>query len=718
EAAVARLAQAAEAARAGAGGRLQGELEALVSQVAAASGRVARWAERYRPVARRVASRARVDRLRERLRAMRAAVDREVGRRRIHEAVRLRAWRRAQGAERRRLAERLVAARAGGRGSPYAEVERELSDLAALVERLAGETRRDDLADLKDNRLKPCLTRLRRDLERLGRKEGPLAPAAVDGLMEELFGRGYRVDRAHQRIEVGEGGLYRLRQDYLSLLEEREALLTLLPPLRARLAAVRVGLAEAVRQRAETLTEATEGRLQLLLFACGAGILLLLALTGRLARGVRRQVEALAELRRRNALLLESAAEGIYGLDAAGTITFANPAAGAMLGWPAAALVGRPHDTILPAPEGRRPPAARVQGEANYRRRDGSRFPAEYAIAPIEEGGAVQGAVAVFRDVSERKEQERRLLETTEELARANEALAAARDEALHASEMKSAFLATMSHEIRTPMNGVIGMAALLLETALDEVQREYAETVRDSAEALLGLINDILDFSKVEAGRLELEETPFDLGHEVEAVARLHAAAAAAKGVELVCAVDPALPAAVRGDPCRVRQIAGNLVGNAVKFTERGEVEVAVAARPEGERVAVEIAVSDTGIGIPAAFRDRLFDPFTQADASTTRRFGGTGLGLAICRQLAELMEGGIEVASEEGRGSCFTVRLRLRPAGEGAAPPRPDLSGVEAAVVAANGALRGALAAHLAAWGARVRQAASAAEAEGPLA
>ncbi len=238
-----------------------------------------------------------------------------------------------------------------------------------------------------------------------------------------------------------------------------------------------------------------------------------------------------------------------------------------------------------------------------------------------------------------------------------------ARDAALDASRQKSEFLANMSHEIRTPMNGILGMLELLRRTPLDGEQMEFADTAAGSAEALLAIINSILDFSKIEAGKLELDSVYFKLGSLVEEVCALLASQAFAKGLELNCFVEPRLPSELRGDPTRLRQILTNLIGNAIKFTDQGEVSVELVCIAEDDKKAgLRFTVTDTGIGISPEDRQRLFNPFEQADGATTRRFGGTGLGLSICKSLIARMGGSeINIESTPGAGSRFWFDIVL---------------------------------------------------------
>ncbi|WP_247892802.1 response regulator [Azospirillum baldaniorum] len=426
--------------------------------------------------------------------------------------------------------------------------------------------------------------------------------------------------------------------------------------------------------------------------ALGASLVILLFATALTL--LRRKDAQLEDGNARFNALLETAVEGILTARSDGMIETANTAAHRIFGYPPGNLIGRhvqelmepqhhpTHSRVMEAiAAGARRIGPNYTREVNGLRMDGEVFPLDLSLAEVQTQHGVLFA-AFFRDMSERKRVERALTE--------------AKEKAEAGQRSKMEFLATMSHEIRTPMNGVIGMAGLLQETHLDEEQRGYADTIRDSAESLLTIINDILDFSKIDAGRLTLEVSDFEAVPLVESVVELLAPRATAKGLELACYVPPALHGPLRGDPGRLRQILINLAGNAVKFTDQGSVTIVLSVeqddaagpddRPEpGDSlvpaphetpVTIRFEVRDTGIGIAAADHKRLFTMFSQVDGSSARRHGGTGLGLAICKRLAELMGGRIGVHSLPGEGSVFWVVIPLwrgTPTDAASAPQAP---------------------------------------------
>lgn len=365
--------------------------------------------------------------------------------------------------------------------------------------------------------------------------------------------------------------------------------------------------------------------------------------------------------------ILENASLGI-ALTRERTFQMVNPAFEAMLGWSDGSIVGQPTSVALPSEAAYQDVAARiapalergeqVEVECEIRRRDGSTFLCRILARAVDPSHPSRGGtIWVIDDITEKR--------------RMDEALARARDAAEAANLAKSAFLANTSHELRTPLNGLLGLAQLAREPGLDEARRTtYLEQIVDSARTLAEIVSDILDLSKIEAGRLSIESTAFDLGALLQTLERDHAALAAERGLRLRLQADGDIGHVV-GDALRVRQVLTNFLGNALKFTERGDVQL-LARRVNALRVRFEVL--DTGPGIDAATQARLFKPFTQADQSTTRRYGGTGLGLSICRELASLMGGEVGVISRPGDGSCFWAELPLPEAvAVPAAPPPP---------------------------------------------
>ncbi|WP_407356750.1 PAS domain S-box protein [Methanolobus sp. WCC5] len=382
----------------------------------------------------------------------------------------------------------------------------------------------------------------------------------------------------------------------------------------------------------------------------------------------RQAAQALLESEEMYRMLVENLSEIIYVLDEEGRITYVSPNVELKGGYSPAEMTGKRFiDFVHPEDRKGRTEQFRkiISGaseptEYRYISKDSRTIWMRTAARPVIKDGIFTGVQGVLTDVTDLKLAEEKLMGYAKELEIKNRKLDLALMRAEEATRVKSEFLANMSHEIRTPMNGVIGMTGLLMDTELNEEQMHYVETVKASGETLLDIINDILDFSKIEAGKLELEMLDFDLHSVLDGFSSVLSIKAHDKGLEFICAAEPDVPSYIRGDPGRLQQVLTNLAGNAIKFTDNGEVVVRVTMEYESDSdVLLRFSVRDTGIGIPEDKMSSLFDQFYQVDASTTRQYGGTGLGLAISRQLVEMMGGEIGVKSEPGKGSEFWFTL-----------------------------------------------------------
>ncbi len=391
-------------------------------------------------------------------------------------------------------------------------------------------------------------------------------------------------------------------------------------------------------------------------------------------------------------LIIDSSAEGILQLDETGRIGLVNPAACQMLGYSPAELLGRDVHAAIHCPSGtaashtscslgvamRAGRTLREDAETFWRA-DGLPLSVTVATHPMRKGDIVIGAVMSFSDNTQRQA--------------AEEAREAARAEAERLARTKSEFLANMSHEIRTPINAVLGFAYLCLKLELPPRERDYLNKIHSASESLLGIVNDILDVSKMEAGKLEMESVPFSLDEVLHRVSNLFALKARAKDVELVFAAEPGVPESLLGDPLRLGQVLINLMSNALKFTERGEIRLIVErVTLTDAAVGLRFEVRDTGLGMSSQQQANLFTAFTQADSSTTRKYGGTGLGLVICKQLVALMQGEIEVESQPGVGSCFrfTARFGAAPRANAPTPAHSVLTGKQVLLVDDNDTMR----------------------------
>jgi two-component system, sensor histidine kinase and response regulator len=625
--------------------------------------------------------------------ALRNEAELEDGRRRLQEAIRYRHWRMAQDAEAARLA-LILTEQERQESHGLSEFKADLADLARIVELFNGEQNVDNLANLKDNLLGPALSRITYQLE------------LIQDLKTALFGAGFIIDAPHQRILVAAGGLYTLWRDTLLLRRAHDKLKDDLELASRDVDAAVAAFSESAQLRAQALAMHVEQNLaanwwQMMIFGIGC-LVLFWVLAWLISRSIRDRVLAIelakaeAESGRQTARrliqdqqvaheelerlaaalttsevflqsLVENLPVAVYRKDSEGRFIFANKLFCQYKRRALAEVLGKTTLEIDPPELAQKYQAIDkllvengqpIEMEDIWLDSNGEhRWNRIVRLAVLDASGDVVGTQGMSWDITATKQ--------------AEQSMKLAKEAAETAAFAKSDFLAKMSHEIRTPMNGVIGMTDLLLGSELEEQQREFAETIRVSAQTLLTIINDILDFSKIEAGKMTFEVVNFDLITTIESTLDIVAAGAFSKGIELVSNVPIGTPTRLRGDPGRLRQILTNLIGNAVKFTSKGEVVVWVGKESESETEAVlKFYVHDTGIGLTPLAQTRLFEAFSQAAVSTARKYGGTGLGLAIAKRLVEMMHGEIGVQSKPGVGSTFWFTARFAKQAENPAP------------------------------------------------
>ncbi|OOV87604.1 response regulator [Oceanospirillum linum] len=439
--------------------------------------------------------------------------------------------------------------------------------------------------------------------------------------------------------------------------------------------------------------------------------LIYLAFIASLAAGYYRHKTAnIAVAKERETLkaITERMAEGLFVQDKDGYVTFINEAAERILGIRSEEALGqRAHDLFhVHYDSGGKPvdidhcPIRLVtatgtiyESEDEFFRRfsDNTLVPVQVTSAQFQTQDEVSGSITIFRDITQRKKHDHEL--------------ECARQDALKSAQAKSEFLANMSHEIRTPMNGILGMLDLLAQTRVDDEQRNFLSIAQNSSKTLLSLLNSILDLAKYEAGKVDLEQIDFDLRESLEDTAKLFAPQAQSKGLEISAMISDQLPASVQGDPTRLRQVLANLLGNAIKFTEQGEITLRadLEALDDDGTIKLHVTVKDTGIGVSAAAQDKFFDSFSQADGSTTRNYGGTGLGLTLSREIIASMGGEIWLQSEQGEGSCFHFTIPLKPSSVALErfTANEDLRGLRALIVDDNATNRLILEQYCASWG-----------------
>lgn len=651
------------------------------------------WRSRYAKVYEDLREKRTLNHARDILQRLRDSAESLEGRQRLQEARRLQQWRKTEGVEAAALADTILTDQSHGWTRVFKEVRTELADLSRLVETLAGENQLDHLADLRDNQLKPVLERLERQLSILADElkllpDLPdLSPSVAAELRDVLFGRGHSIVKEYQTIHLGKGGLFRLANESLILSREKEALQNTAQQLFERLEAIHPGIIELAGEHSRALTRRAEKSLTLGLQHLSVASILLLGgfvfLGGVISKKVRQQITALAQLRRQNEMILNSAGEGILGLDSQGRTTFLNRAGERLLGWNSESVIGRDHGEILcfvpenateQSPSAEKPVAAILNsgtafhGEGNlFRQQDGNLVSVEYTASPISnDKGDIEGVVVTLLDITDRKETEaalqqsyremdilnqtleERVVERTRLLEDKNRQLIKTQEELVRKEQLAAvgSLAAGVAHEINNPTAIIRGNGEILMrKLSAESSAREEVSEILKNTERISHITQNMLIFAReqpINPEEVQINQLLLDVLSQVSHQAPCDK-------IEFVRQLAPELPL-LAGDKIKLRQVLNNLVLNAIQAME-GEGTLTVATELKKERI--EVRISDSGPGISTELKGRIFNPFF------TTKNAGTGLGLSVSYGIVQAIGGGIDVESLPGQGATFIVRM-----------------------------------------------------------